>query len=124
MEKLFIYTFLFYFLCLFCRHFSPSLHHPSLGLCNIKLTLQQRVQPFLLARCPFLRALNLDILISLYPASSLFEIQHQLTYRPVKSSGLPLRSMSVSQGVLLDIMFSYYPVLVLFNLVFTHITHQ
>ena len=90
---------------------------------NSSLTLQHKVKPFLLGRYPFLRALHLDILISLYPASSLFETQHQLTHRPAKSSALPLSNMSVSQGVLQDIMFSYYPALALFNLVLTHITH-
>ena len=38
-------------------------------------------------------------LISLYPASSLFGTQQQLTHPPVKSSTLPLRRMPVFQGV-------------------------
>ena len=69
----------------------------------------------------FFRALHYGILISLYPVSSLFESQQQLTLPPVMNSTLPLRNMSVSQGVPLD-MFSYYPALALFGLVLAHLT--
>ena len=67
-----IYTFLFYFLRVSCSHSSHSLHHPSLGPSISSLTLRQRAQPFLSGRRLFLRVLHLGILISLYPASSLF----------------------------------------------------
>ena len=55
--------------------------------------------PFLSGRCPFSRALHLGIQLSLYPASSRFGTQQQLTHPPVKSSTLSLRKMSVFQGV-------------------------
>ena len=45
------------------------------------------------------RALHIDKLILLYPASSLFETQQQLTHLPVKSLTLPLTKMPVFQGV-------------------------
>ena len=60
---------------------------------------KERAQPFLSGRCPFFRELHLGILFSLYPASSLFGTQQQLTHPPVKSSTLPLSKMTVFQGV-------------------------
>ena len=93
-----VYTFLFYFLRLSCSHSSHSLRHPSLGLSNSSLTLRYRAQPFLSGRCPFFRALHLDIQYSLHPASSLFGTQQQLTHPPVKSSTLLLRKMPIFQG--------------------------
>ena len=68
-------------------------------------------------------SLYLGILLSLYPTSNYFWTQHQLTDPPVRSSTLPRRNMLASQGVLLDILFSYCPVLALFDLLLTHITH-
>ena len=66
---------------------------------------------------PIFQGTALAILITLYPALSLFETQHQLTHPPVKSSVLTLRKMSVSQDVFLEIMFSYYPAFAIFDLV-------
>ena len=68
-------------------------------------------------------SLYLGILLWLYPTSNYFWTQHQLTDPPVRSSTLPHRNMLASQGVLLDILFSYCPVLALFDLLLTHITH-
>ena len=68
-------------------------------------------------------SLYLGILLSLYPTSNYFWTQHQLTDPPVRSSTLPRRNMLASQGDLLDILFSYCPVLPLFDLFLTHITH-
>ena len=90
---------------------------------NSSLTLHWRAQPFFSGRCRLFRDLHLDILISHHPASSLFETQHQYTHLLVKKSTLPLRKMSISQGVLLNILFTCYHSLVLFDLVFIHITH-
>ena len=66
---------------------SATAHSPSGKMLN-PLTLPLR-------RCPFFRALYLGIKISLYPASSLFGTQQQLTHPPVKSSTLPFRKMPV-----------------------------
>ena len=85
--------------CTSTYNFYFILHHPSLGLSNSSLTLRKRARLFLSGRCPFFRALYLGIKFSLHPVSSLFGTQQQLTYPPVKSSTLPLRKMSVSQGV-------------------------
>ena len=143
----------FFFLHLSCNHSSnwiiPLKHnsyfllrHPSLGLgkalyslvwntvvtlfwglSTSSLTLPQKAQPFLSGRYSFYRELHLDILISSYPASSLFGTQHYFTHPPVRKSTFPLGKMSVSQGDLLDILFSYYSAFALLGLVFTHITH-
>ena len=53
---------------------SATAHSPSGKMLN-PLTLPLR-------RCPFFRALYLGIKISLYPASSLFRTQQQLTHPP------------------------------------------
>ena len=94
-----VYIFLFYFLCLSCSHSSCSLRHPSLVLHTSSFTLQLRAQPFPQGRRSFFRALHIGKLISLYPASSLFETQQQLTHPLVKSSTLPFRKTPVFQGV-------------------------
>ena len=117
------YTFIFYFHRLSCSHTSHSLRYRSLELSTSSLTLRQRAHPFLSGRCPFFRSLYLGILFPRYPTSHHFGTQHKFTHPPVKSSTLPLRNMLVSQGVLLDILFSYCPALTLFDLVLTHITH-
>ena len=93
------YIFLFYFLRLSCSHSSHSLRHPSLVLSTSSLTLHERTQPFLSGWCPFSMALHIGKLISLYPPSSLFGTQQQLTHPPVKISTLLLRKMPVFQGV-------------------------
>ena len=95
---IYLYTFLFYFLRLSCSYSSHSLHHPSLELSTNSLTLRYRAQPFLSGRCPFIRALHIGRLTLLYPASSHFGTQQQLTHPPVKSSTLPLSKMTVFQG--------------------------
>ena len=104
-----LYTFLFYFLRLSCSYSSHSLRHPSFGLSTSSLTLRYRVQPFLSGRCPFFRVLHIGKLTFLYPASSLFGTQQQLTHPPVKSSTLPLREMPVFQGVAPGVQFSLHP---------------
>ena len=48
----------------------------------------------------FFRALHLSIQFPLYPASSLFGTQQQLTQAPVKSSNFPLLKNHLSQGLL------------------------
>ena len=63
------------------------------------------------------------LVFSLHPTSFLFEIQYHLTHPPAKSSTLPFGKIPF-QGVLSDIVFSYYPALALFCLIFTHITRQ
>ena len=95
-----VYTFLFYFLRLSLSYSSHSLHHSSLGLSTSSLTLRQRARSFLTGRCPFLRALHLDIQFLLRPASSLFGTQQQLTHPPLKSSNFALLKNHVSQGLL------------------------
>ena len=47
----------------------------------------------------FFRALHIGKLTLLYPASSLFGTQHQLTHPPVKSSTLPVSKIPVFQDV-------------------------
>ena len=95
-----IYTFFFYSLRLSCSHSSHPLRHPSLKLSTSSLTLRQRAQPFLSGKYPFFRGLHIGKLNSLYPASSLFKTQQQLTHPQVKSSSFPLWKNHVSQGLL------------------------
>ena len=82
-----VYIFLFYFLCLSCSHSSCSLRHPSLVLHTSSFTLQLRAQPFPQGRRSFFRALHIGKLISLYPASSLFETQQQLSQEDARFPG-------------------------------------
>ena len=91
---------------------SPTAHSPSSKELNL----------FILGRCSIFRALYLGILISLLPASSLNETQNQLTHPRVKILTPPLRKMFFR--AFFFIMFSYYPALAFFDMVFIHITHQ
>ena len=94
-----VYNFLFNFFRLFCSHYSHSLRHPSLGLSTRLLTLRQTAQALLSRKIPFFRVLHLRMLISLYPALSLFETQYQLTHHSVMNSAFPFMKMPVFQGV-------------------------
>ena len=49
-------------------------------------------KPFLSGRCPFFKALHLNIQFSLHPGSSIFGTQQQLTHPPVKRRAHPFLS--------------------------------
>ena len=60
----------------------------------------KKLNPSSQGRCPSLRTLRLGMQISLYPASSLFGTQQQLTHPPVKNSSFPIWKNDGSQGLL------------------------
>ena len=87
-----------YFYCFMSLSNSAPAHLPSC----------KKAQPFLSGYCPFFRALHLGIQFSLYPVSSIFEPQQQLTQPPLKSSILPLRKIPVFLALQLGVQLSPY----------------